>query len=402
MDDVQDFPRFSQAERDRRWAEVRRLMAERDLAVIVLPNNSGHSTDFQANSRYLSHCGGGSDADIAVVFPLDGDVTAIATTAEFRWRTTQDWVTDIREARRNYGKVIVERLRELGVAGKRIGIAGLGRGTRTPEGTILYQTMRKIIREFPSATVVDATGILEEVRLVKSDEEVEFLTRSNELVDRAFAVELAEAKAGAVDHEVWAKATAAMLIGGSEPTLHVNWVSGPAPMRTLTRASFRRLERGDIIINELEASWAGYRAQGVQPICVQTCDPVYPELMKLQGEIWHELFAMFRPGTTIGELCDAVVKINERERPATGPAAGALAHLTMHGRGQGDDGPIVTGSARLPYQLRRELRPGMVCILKPEVRAADRSHPTTWGDTVVVTEDGGRRLGQREHGIWVA
>ena len=400
--ETQDYPRFTQAERDRRWATVRRHMADRDLAVIVLPNNSGHSTDFQANSRYLSHCGGGSDADIAVVFPYEGDVTAIATTAEYRWRTTQDWVTDIREARRNYGKVVVERLRELGVAGKRIGIAGLGRGTRTPEGTILYQAVRKILREYPTATIVDATGILEDVRLVKSDEEVEFLRRSNELVDEAFAVELAEAKPGAVDHLVWAKATAAMLIGGSEPTLHVNWISGPAPMRTLTRASNRRLERGDIIINELEASWAGYRAQGVQPICVQTCDPVYSELIKVQGAIWQEVFGMLRPGITIGELCEAVVKINERERPATGPAAGATAHMTMHGRGQGDDGPIVTSSARAPYQLRRELRAGMVFIVKPEVRAADGTHPTTWGDTVVVTEDGGRRLGTRDHGIWVA
>jgi Xaa-Pro aminopeptidase len=377
-------------------------MAERDLAVIVLPNNSGHSTDFQANSRYLSHCGGGSDADIAVVFPQSGDVTAIATTAEFRWRTTQDWVTDIREARRNYGDVIIERLRELGVAGKRIGVAGLGRGTRTPEGTILYQAMRKILREFPTATIVDATGILEDARLVKSEEEIEFLARSNELVDRAFAVELAEARPGAVDHEVWAKATAAMLIGGSEPTLHCNWVSGPAPMRTLTRASRRKLERGDIIINELEASWAGYRAQGVQPICVQACDPAYGDLIKLQGEIWHEVFGMLRPGTTIGELSEAVVRINERQRPSAGPAAGAIARMTMHGRGQGDDGPIVTGSARAPYQLRRELRAGMVCIVKPEVRAADGTHPITWGDTVVVTPDGGRRLGTREHGIWVA
>jgi len=76
------YPRFSLAERDRRWAAVRARMAAQGIDVLVTPQNSGHSTDFQANSRYLSHVGGGGDADVAVVFPLEGAVTAIATSAK--------------------------------------------------------------------------------------------------------------------------------------------------------------------------------------------------------------------------------------------------------------------------------------------------------------------------------
>jgi hypothetical protein len=101
-------------------------MAEQHIDVIVTPQNTGHSMDFQANTRYLTHCGGGGDADIAAVFPLDGDVTAIATSANPRWTTTQDWTTDVREARRNYGAKVVERFKELNIERGRIGIAGLG------------------------------------------------------------------------------------------------------------------------------------------------------------------------------------------------------------------------------------------------------------------------------------
>ena len=90
------------AERDRRWQAVRELMREQNLDVIVTPQNSGHSADYQANTRYLTHCGGG-EPDLAAVFPLEGNVTAIATSAAPRWPTVQDWVTDVREARRNYG-----------------------------------------------------------------------------------------------------------------------------------------------------------------------------------------------------------------------------------------------------------------------------------------------------------
>ena len=85
MPELYPYPRFSLAERDRRWRAVRAKMAEQNIDVIVTPQNTGHSMDFQANTRYLTHCGGGGDADIAAVFPLNGEVTAIATSAAARW-----------------------------------------------------------------------------------------------------------------------------------------------------------------------------------------------------------------------------------------------------------------------------------------------------------------------------
>ena len=61
MPELYPYPRFSLAERDRRWEAVRAKMAEQNIDVIVTPQNTGHSMDFQANTRYLTHCGGGGD-----------------------------------------------------------------------------------------------------------------------------------------------------------------------------------------------------------------------------------------------------------------------------------------------------------------------------------------------------
>jgi Xaa-Pro dipeptidase len=396
------YPRFTLAERERRWTAVRRLMDNAGLSCVVVPPHTGHSTDLQANARYLSHCGGGASADIGVIFPMEGDVTVAATSAVPRLTNVQEWVSDIREARRNYGNVIIQRLRELDVRGQRVGIAGLWRGTRTPEGTILYHTMRRLLKEFPDTQFVDASSLLEEVRLIKSDEEIEFLTRSNTMIDEACETVRQVAGVGVEDHLVWAEATATMLRAGSEPTLHTNWVSGQSPLRTLSRASFRLLERGDIILNELEASWAGYRAQGVQPVCIETCAQVYRDLMKIQGAIFEEVLPLLRPGVTVGELADATKRSCSNNLPSSGPAADTRARLIMHGRGQGDDGPIITPSALDPYQLRKEMRSNMVVVFKPEVHLSDGTYPVLWGDTVVVTENGGRRLGNRSHGIWTA
>ena len=60
MAELYPYPRFSLAERDRRWKAVRAKMREQNIDVIVCPNNTGHSTHFQAEARYLSHVGGGA------------------------------------------------------------------------------------------------------------------------------------------------------------------------------------------------------------------------------------------------------------------------------------------------------------------------------------------------------
>jgi Xaa-Pro aminopeptidase len=404
MAELYPYPRFSLAERDRRWKAVRDRMRQHRIDVIVTPNNTGHSTDFQANTRYLTHCGGGGDADIAAVFPLEGEVTAIATTAQARWSTVQEWTKDVREARRNYGRVIVERLKELKVERGRIGITGLGEveGTRTPEGTILYGTWKQIREASPHAELVDATSILTEVRYVKSQEEIDALTRSMEIIELGYEAEIRAARPGVRDWEVWAETQCALMRNGSETPVHCNWISGKNPRRTLTRPSMRILERGDLIINEVEASWIGYRAQGVQPVFVTVADPVHQELIEVQREVFNRVVENLKPGITVGELAELTRKVGAGAAPKSGPAAGAEAELTMHGRGAGDDGPIITSSARSPRQLGVALHENMVFICKPSARSADGNYICTWGDTVVVTNSGGRRLGKRRHDLAVS
>ncbi|HTI87023.1 MAG TPA: M24 family metallopeptidase [Alphaproteobacteria bacterium] len=405
MAELYPYPRFSLTERDRRWAAVRARMRDAKIDVIVCPNNTGNSTDFQANSRYLSHVGGGSDADVAVVFPLAGDVTAIATSAAPRWPTVQNWTVDIREARRNYGRVTVERLKELKVDDGRIGIVGLGSaaGTRTPEGTVGYHFWRQIREAFPRADLVDATSLMAHVRYCKSEEELAALQMSMDLIERAIEAEVEAARPGELDWHVWAAAHYAMMKGGSEMPVHCNWVSGKNPVRTLTRPSRRVLERGDLIINELEASWMGYRSQAVQPVFVAEADPVHKELIKVQREVFEAVRAQLKPGVTVRELSELAEATGRKASPKSGPAAGCSADLTMHGRGQGDDGPIITSHARDAEQLAVALEENMAFIFKPSAETeSGPKYICTWGDTVVVTPSGGRRLGRRPHDLAVS
>jgi Xaa-Pro aminopeptidase len=404
MTELLPYPRFSIAERDRRWAAVRKLMREQGIDIIVAPSNTGHSTDFQANARYLSHVGGGGDADIAVVFPLEGEVTAVATTAKPRWPCVQDWVTDVREARRAYGRASVERLKELSADGKRIGIAGLGAGTRTPEGTILYGFWKAMRDAFPKAEFVDATALLDEVRFVKSEEEIAALRKSTQIIEKGVEAKIAHAKPGVIDWVVWAEAMAAMMRAGSEIPVHQHWLSGKDPIRTLTRPTFRPLERGDLIIDELEASWIGYRSQIVQPVFVGVANPIHVELMKVQRDVFNVVTEKLRPGTTVREISEMTEQAGAKARPKSGPAADCEVKLTMHGRGAGDDGPIITDQSRNARDLDAAIKENMVLIMKPSVEtpAGRPKSICTWGDTVVIRKSGVERLGTFKHDLAVS
>ncbi len=379
-------------------------MREAGIDVIVVPNNTGHSTDFQANARYISHVGGGGDADIAVVFPLEGEVTAIATSAVQRWPCVQDWVSDVREAGRAYGRAAVERLKELKVDYARIGISGLGAGTRTPEGTILHGFWRSMREAFPHAEFKDATALIDQVRFVKSGEEIEALKKSTEIIEKGIEAKIHHARAGVVDWVVWAEAMAAMMRAGSEMPVHQHWLSGKNPIRTLTRPTFRPLERGDLIIDELEASWIGYRAQIVQPVFVEVANPIHVELMKVQQEVFADVMENLKPGLTVRELTFQTERASDKARPKSGHAAGCIVRLTLHGRGAGDDGPIITNHSRNARDLEVTLKENMVFIIKPSVETPDRRNKSicTWGDTVVISKEGGKRLGSLPHDLVVS
>ena len=403
IDKGQLYPKFSLAERDRRWALVQKLMREKKLDVIVCPNNTGHSTDFQANVRWLTHVGGGGDADIAALIPASGEPTAFANRADSNWLSgAQDWTKDVRNSRRNMGQAAIDRLKELKVERGRIGVTGLGAGTRTPMGTILHGFYLLLRDNFPNAELVDATGVLEEARFVKSQEEVDVLAKSQEIIEKAIDAEVALARAGVRDWDVWAEVMSTLVKNGSELPVHCNWASGKNQNYTLTRATFRPLERGDLIINEIEASWMGYRAQGMQPVFVEVADPTHKELIKLQRDIYNKLLESLKPGVTVGELAQLTEKFCSELAPKSGPAAGAVALLNMHGRGQGDDGPLITPSQRRPEQLAVELRENMAFIFKPYVKTADKKSECCWGDTIIITPQGGKRLGKRVHDLRIA
>src|SRR5437879_2966041 len=314
-DETYDYRRFSIGERDRRWRAVRELMARDGIDVIVAPPNNGNSTDWQADARYLSQCGGGPAASIGCVFPSN-DEPSVAATSAVRWGPmVQDWVSDVRDVNRHYGRAIAERLRELKVDGKRVGVCGLSGGTRTPEGTILHGTYEEIVKAVPNSEIVNTTDLMQEARCGKSQEEIDVLQESVDLIEEGLEAEIEwAAKPGVRDYEVWAATMYAMLSRGSEYSAHYNWIAANPPTRTLTRPQRKVLEDGDIIVHEIESSIIGYRSQQVRPVAVRTCDPALLDLAEFHGEMYERLLEFLKPGVRLNEAIDKTREIGRALR----------------------------------------------------------------------------------------
>ena len=68
----------------------------------------------------------------------------------------------------------------------------------------------------------------------------------------------------------------------------------------------------------------------------------------------------------------------------------------MHGRGLGEDAPMLWGARREFPEKEAKIREGHVFILKPAAKQGFMRDSIRAGDTVVIEANGARRLGKRE------
>jgi Xaa-Pro dipeptidase len=390
-------PKFSAAERERRWGRVRELMREAGLEAIIGFPNQSHWDQFQADIRYLTHIGG-HQTEVAVVFPLAGDVTAFVRGANevAWWSIAQDWVKDIRQTRRTWGDPVIERMKELKLDSARVGVSGLSGLLRAPEGTVVSGMLEKVKRAFPGARYENATELLQDARAVKGKEEIAWIERAAGILDRVVDAILAKARPGVMENEVVAEIWRTIIANGGDYPSMTHWGAGQDIPWACRIAPHRKLEAGDMINTELEAKYGGYIAQTIQAACLGKIPPELKRAFDASVEIFDDLVEYMKPGVTFREV---IARYQNLTRESGHIPKGML----LHGRGIGEDRPQVTGEADVGYttaqytmHLDIPLVEGNVMVLKPGAMPSDAPDSIRCGDTVVIEARGARRLGKRK------
>ena len=380
-------PRFSLAEREARWGRIREAMAARKIDCLLTPHNAAKWGEFQADTRYVAQIGNGH-AEAWCVFPKRGDVSGFVRNGgtEIEWELgAQDWVTDMRSARGwHWSEVVIERLRELGLDRGKIAVAGLEGYVRGPEGVVNYTTFRRILDAFPEASFENANPWLQELRIVKSEEEIAFLERATELAEASIAAMIETAAPGVSEPRVYAAMIYAGLQGGGEYPWMNRFAAGPETRRTQWLPTQRPVEPGDLLVNETDGKYVGYSAQVVHHVQVgNKIRDDYRRMMDCSIEMFQRVLEAIGPEAPLRHLVQIYGSVGKKH----GFDKGGYLFI---GRGLGDDPPMGGGGSEDEPGLERKLQVGNDFCWKP--RASDGRKAIGVGDTVAVTPSGARQL----------
>jgi Xaa-Pro dipeptidase len=384
---------FSIAEREVRWGKVRALMARDGIDLIVCMPHTGSHDRAAADARYLTQLGENSDESI-VAFPIEGDVRAWHSRPGV-WPSS-NWFSDIRSAGRGTGGATLAGYVNEFPQYKRatIAIAGL---TSTPmthcraaEGEVNWQSVENLKAAFPDARFVSASTVLGEARWTKSAEEVEFLRKGVKIAEITLEAIRKTAREGVAERDVFAEMMSANAKAGGSFTPMFGWISGPQgrPYHRIEQPTFRKFADRDILSVEIEGRFGGHIAQIDQSFVINAANDGLEDAMKLAYEAFDRTLELLKPGTTMQELA------NEAMMTALG---GRLqAGLGFHGRGTGDDGPLlIAGMPLKPEIAQLALAENCSFAVKPSIIFDGVAEYCRWGDSVVVGKNGGVRLGTR-------
>lgn len=385
-------PVFSVAERDLRWGRVRKLMRDDGVDLIVCMTNTNAHGRGSANHRYLTQLGDNSEEQ-TVAFPVEGPITAWHSRGGV-WPSS-NWFEDIRSTPRGCsGAALVSWMRERGgYDTARVAIAGLTATdlvhVRAREGEVNHASVEMLKAAFPKANFISASPILGTARYVKSREEIEFIRKGTAIAEHMLDALVQTARPGVREQLAFAKMMYASAEAGGTFTPMIGWVSGPrtAPYHRLEQPSQRTFNTDDVLSMEIEGRWGGHIAQIDQSVSLGKADPETIDAHKRTIEGFERVMAILKPGITVRDL----IAVGRADKPNSTVWTG----LGAHGRGTGDDGPLIVTDRKYPDAfLNRVIEEGCSFAIKPYTFDGDREL-ARWGETVAVTATGAERLGVR-------
>jgi Xaa-Pro aminopeptidase len=232
---------------------------------------------------------------------------------------------------------------------------------------------------------------MQQLRLVKSDEEIAFLRRGAELSDRAMEALEWEARPGITEHELVAIVEGAYLGSGGRNHIHymaTTPMSNPTVCVPAQHQSNRILQKGDVLITEISAHYHGYPGQILRPFAIGTPPtPQYQRLYEVAVEAFNRISAVIRAGATSEDVLDAAEYIHT--------SGFTIYDDLVHGLGGGYLPPILrTRQTSIKPPQPFTFEENMTIVIQPNVITADERMGIQVGELVRVAHTGVESLHQ--------
>lgn len=322
---MQYVPQFSLKERDRRWDRARKAMLMADLDGLVFFGNDIYWGMGMANMRYMLQVDTQLGAE--AIFPLSGDPVVWNGVPHMNrpanpYLSLNTWLTDFRT--RGGVAAIAGELRARGLDRSKLGLIGFSSTIQTVP-TLLYQDVLNIKKLLPEAEFVDASHLLQDMRMVKSDEEIDMLRGAGRIARKVIDAMVGSTRPGVPEAVVYAEMVRTQIASGGEPNIFNLFSSAPVehPANELWHTlhgseqplapTMRPLAEGDIIVAEWHTKYGGYRCHTEYSVYLGKKAP--KELLNIwyvSVECLHASKEALVAGRTIGEAIAMIRKPAEK------------------------------------------------------------------------------------------
>lgn len=290
---------FPMAEYERRLAELRSRMSSAgiDVMLTTTPENICYLTGFDSPGHYWFQ---------GLVVPLEGEPLCYSRLLETSGVDAYTWVEQ------NIGYHDSDDI-ITGLAGQLLA-NGHGEGTLAIERDCWFfpaTFQERLFNAMPDTNFVDASGIVEAGRLIKSTYEVELMRRAAGTCDRAMRAGALALREGATENDVAAEIMAELIRAGSHwPAIAPFVASGERGAIGHATWKGRTLRHGDIVFLEIAGCLDRYHAPQMRTAVIGKADAELKEAFAVVCGAFDAAMQAIRPGVGAGEIdrvCRAII-----------------------------------------------------------------------------------------------
>ena len=279
-------------------------------------------------------------------------------------------------------KIILD---ELGLKGKKLGIEYEAYGLTGKNALALNKSLENY------CSVEDKSNLINMLRVIKSNEEINYVKNAAALADKALDEVWKHAKAGVSESKILAEMNRVIFEGGGDyPANEFIIGSGKNALLCRYQAEKQILNQKD----QLSIEWAGtfrhYHSAMFRTIPIGTADLKHVEMHEACVYALKNCESKLKPGNKVGEVFDVHAKTfddlgyNKARMNACGYSLGSTFSPNWM------DWPMLyTGN---PYVIQ----PGNVFFLHMILMDSTNELAMNLGETYLITENGNERLGKQK------
>jgi Xaa-Pro aminopeptidase len=324
---------ISTQELERRWKAVRKMMREEKIDYLVMQNDNewlgGYVkwfTDIPAKNGYPT----------TVIFPIDDEMTTITSGGKppgdlgppawamrgVKNRLTAPyfrslWYSNTYDAELAVKALKISKKAKIGIVGK---------------GSMSAMFYEYLVKSLPDATFVDFTDAIDQIKAIKSDEEIELIRKTAALQDEAIEYAKTVIRPGRRDFEIIADIIHKVTLLGSEEQLVIGGsgpMGKPVPMQK-RHFQNRVVREGDQFTLMIEVNGPGGMYGEIGRIFFLGKVPSeLRDAYELCKETQKVTLKLLRPGADAGEIWRANNEFLSRK--------GQLPETRLYAHGQGYD-----------------------------------------------------------------